>query len=187
MLLRSGKDNKNNGTISYHPYNPALRGLMKSVKNYSRYRKNEWSSRLKSLIKYIAELIYGESEKEVLEKAVRFVIILLVLVFDPLAILLVVSANMTYMQRKGELITAVDIDDTVVEEKIIPEEPADGVVGGLGDEPEVSPPSAADDAADVRVANATDFGIDDTQLRKLDRSTRNKLQWLIDKVDIKGD
>ena len=144
--------------------------------------------RLKSKpIKYIAELIYGESEKEVLEKAVRFVIILLVLVFDPLAILLVVSANMTYMQRKGELITAVDIDDTVVEEKIIPEEPADGVVGGLGDEPEVSPPSAADDAADVRVANATDFGIDDTQLRKLDRSTRNKLQWLIDKVDIKGD
>ena len=48
VLLRSGKDNKNNGTISYHPYNPALRGLMKSVKNYSRYRKNEWSSRLKS-------------------------------------------------------------------------------------------------------------------------------------------
>lgn len=139
-------------------------------------------------IKYIAELIYGESEKEVLEKAVRFVIILLVLVFDPLAILLVVSANMTYMQRKGELITAVDIDDTVVEEKIIPEEPADGVVGGLGDEPEVSPPSAVDDAANVRVTNAKDFGLDDTQLRKLDRSTRNKLEWLIDKgIQVKDD
>jgi len=112
----------------------------------------------------------------------------LVLVFDPLAILLVVSANMTYMQRKGELITAVDIDDTVVEEKIIPEEPSDGVVGGLGDEPEVSPPSAVDDAADVRVTNAKDFGLDDTQLRKLDRSTRNKLEWLIDKgVQVKDD
>ena len=53
-------------------------------------------------IRYIAELIYGESTKTVLEDAVRAVIILLVLVFDPLAVLLLIAANMSFrdMQRK---------------------------------------------------------------------------------------
>ena len=46
-------------------------------------------------IKYIAELIYGEEAKEasILEKAVRFVILMIVFVFDPLAVLLLVAAN----------------------------------------------------------------------------------------------
>jgi uncharacterized protein YlxW (UPF0749 family) len=45
-------------------------------------------------IKYIAALIYEESaDEEVLEKAVRFVTILIVLVFDPLAVLLLIAAN----------------------------------------------------------------------------------------------
>jgi hypothetical protein len=47
-------------------------------------------------IRYVAELIYGESNKEILEKAVRFMIISLVLVLDPLALLLIVSANINY-------------------------------------------------------------------------------------------
>jgi hypothetical protein len=46
-------------------------------------------------IKYIAALIYTEQTTEVLEKAVRVVIIALVLVFDPLAILLLIAANMS--------------------------------------------------------------------------------------------
>lgn len=36
-------------------------------------------------IRYVAELIYGESNAELLEKSVRWMIIFLVLVFDPLA------------------------------------------------------------------------------------------------------
>ena len=44
-------------------------------------------------IKYVAELVYGESGDEVIEKAVRGVIILLVFVFDPLAIMLLIAAN----------------------------------------------------------------------------------------------
>lgn len=46
-------------------------------------------------IKYIAELIYGEEAKDstILEKAVRFVILMIVFVFDPLAVLLLVAAN----------------------------------------------------------------------------------------------
>jgi hypothetical protein len=45
-------------------------------------------------IKYIAALIYGDNpDANVLERAVRWVIILLVVVFDPLAIMLVLAAN----------------------------------------------------------------------------------------------
>lgn len=45
-------------------------------------------------IKYIAALIYGDNpETDVLEKAVRWVIIMIVLVFDPLAVLMLVAAN----------------------------------------------------------------------------------------------
>ena len=44
-------------------------------------------------IKYIADLIYGDQAKEMIDEAVRGVIILLVIVFDPLAILLIVAAG----------------------------------------------------------------------------------------------
>jgi hypothetical protein len=50
-------------------------------------------------IKYIAALIYGDNpESDVLEKAVRWVIILIVSVFDPLAVLLLIAAN--WQQRR---------------------------------------------------------------------------------------
>jgi len=51
-------------------------------------------------IRYIAELFYGESTQAILEDAVRWVIILLVLVFDPLAVLLLIAANISFSQMK---------------------------------------------------------------------------------------
>ena len=51
-------------------------------------------------IKYIAELIYGESTKGVLEDAVRGVILVIVFVFDPLAVLLLVAANQSLLQEQ---------------------------------------------------------------------------------------
>ena len=47
-------------------------------------------------IKYIAAFIYGdELDKTLLERAVRWIIITIIFVFDPLAVLLIVAANMT--------------------------------------------------------------------------------------------
>jgi len=47
-------------------------------------------------IKYIAALIYGDNpDANLLERAVRWVIILLVLVFDPLALVLILAAEQT--------------------------------------------------------------------------------------------
>lgn len=52
-------------------------------------------------IRYIAELIYGESSQSVLEDAVRWVIIIIVFVFDPLAVLLLISANITLKEERA--------------------------------------------------------------------------------------
>lgn len=54
-------------------------------------------------VKYIAELVFGNSEsKEVLDKAVRLVILLLIFVFDPLAVLLLIAAQKAYQFSKEE-------------------------------------------------------------------------------------
>lgn len=53
-------------------------------------------------IKYIAALVYGDNpEANVLEKAVRWVIILIVVVFDPLALTLLLAATKTFEWERG--------------------------------------------------------------------------------------
>ena len=48
-------------------------------------------------IRYIAALLYGENpDANLLEKAVRLIIILIVLVFDPLALVLILAADQTF-------------------------------------------------------------------------------------------
>ena len=52
-------------------------------------------------LKYIAELIYGEEDARThFDEAVRLVIIILIFVFDPLAVLLLIAANISLRQRK---------------------------------------------------------------------------------------
>jgi hypothetical protein len=55
-------------------------------------------------VKYIAELIYGAADKTLLEEAVRWVIIIIVAVFDPLAVCLVLAGTMNitwWRQERG--------------------------------------------------------------------------------------
>jgi len=71
-------------------------------------------------VKYIAALIY-ENPEEMLDSTVRIVVILIVLVFDPLAILLVIAANQSLLQRRGEKISFVTIEEPVEDFGIEPE------------------------------------------------------------------
>lgn len=58
-------------------------------------------------IKYIAALIYGDNpDADILEKSVRFVTLLIVFVFDPLAVLLLVAANWQLKKDKERIQTA---------------------------------------------------------------------------------
>ena len=51
-------------------------------------------------LKYIAELIYGDQARDYFDEAVRWVILLIVFVFDPLAVLLLIAANMNLAPAK---------------------------------------------------------------------------------------
>jgi ferritin-like protein len=52
-------------------------------------------------IKYIAALLYNQAvDVDILDKAVRLVILLIIIVFDPLAILLLIASNQTYQRIK---------------------------------------------------------------------------------------
>lgn len=63
-------------------------------------------------IKYIAALVYGDNpDHNVMEKAVRFVIICLVIVFDPLAIVLLLAANFSLTQKQPKTEPEVEDDD----------------------------------------------------------------------------
>lgn len=54
-------------------------------------------------VKYIAALIYGDNpDQNTLEAAVRWVIILLVLVFDPLALVLILAAEQTFEWNRNK-------------------------------------------------------------------------------------
>ena len=51
-------------------------------------------------LRYVAELIYGEEEAEKhFDKAVRIVIMTLIFVFDPLAVLMLIAANISFVHR----------------------------------------------------------------------------------------
>ena len=70
-------------------------------------------------IKYIAAFMYGATDTSILEKAVSWMIVLIIVVFDPLAILLVIGANsMLKSDRKRSryrnLRNSIEIDKNAV-------------------------------------------------------------------------
>jgi hypothetical protein len=113
-------------------------------------------------IKYLAQLIYGNDERDVLDQAIRLFILLLVFVFDPLAVMLVIAANQTLLRyginlessgppipptppkepepEPEESVEEVEIDEATGREIVVEE---------ISDEDYEPLPSAVDDAADV--------------------------------------
>lgn len=52
-------------------------------------------------VKYIAEFVYGDSaDKDTLEEAVRWVIVIIIFVFDPLAVLLLIASQFTFEHHR---------------------------------------------------------------------------------------
>ena len=54
-------------------------------------------------IKYVAEFIYGDEAENHFDKAVRIIIIILIFVFDPVAVLMLISANISLKERRMKL------------------------------------------------------------------------------------
>lgn len=87
-------------------------------------------------IKYIAAIIYEEdASTEILEKSVRFVTLLIVFVFDPLAVLLLIAANWQLKQENLQKIKDAPKEEIPSEAKNIINE-----FFGKKEEPKPKPP-----------------------------------------------
>ena len=87
-----------------------IQGSYKLVDGYNE-EKYDLKGQIKEIevevgpIKYIAEFVYGtDANENMLEEAVRWVIIIIIFVFDPLAVLLLIAANYNLKQRYGKSI-----------------------------------------------------------------------------------
>ena len=68
-------------------------------------------------IKYIAALLYGDDpDQNILEKAVRWVIIIIVIVFDPLAVILLLASQYSFQWFRKQEDEVIVTKDTVKEE-----------------------------------------------------------------------
>jgi hypothetical protein len=89
-------------------------------------------------IKYVGDMVYGTDDDNAIDKAVRLVIMLIMVVFDPLAVLLLIAANMSMKSpsgkpivRDGEVVGLTPSDIPVFTEKkpepVEPEKPEEPV------------------------------------------------------------
>jgi hypothetical protein len=98
-------------------------------------------------IKYIAALIYGDNpDANILERAVRWVIILLVCVFDPLAIMMLLAAteSLKWAREQPEIKISETMEESVEEESPAEYKPDDG-------------PLTDDQVEQIRESAATDY------------------------------
>lgn len=80
-------------------------------------------------IKYVAELFYGGSDKDIVDKAIRSVIILLIFVFDPLAILLLLAFNIS--NKRDDVPEFLDLSEVKDVERDVPRK-SRKTVGNMG-------------------------------------------------------
>ena len=112
-------------------------------------------------IKYIAEFVYGEeANRDLLEEAVRWVIITIIFVFDPLAVLLLIASQYTfefnrrkdvnwkeYEQKRAAMIMANEgpKNDTPTTDDTVPESGDDGQDDGNKDDTTIQEDDVVDD------------------------------------------
>jgi hypothetical protein len=88
-------------------------------------------------IKYIAALIYGDTlDDTLLEKSVRIVILMIVFVFDPLAVLMLIAANRESLQKKEPEVESHKPDAWVADVTMPDPDPLPEIDETMLDEPE---------------------------------------------------
>jgi len=116
-------------------------------------------------IKYIAALVYGDnSDSSSLEKAVRGLIIMLVFVFDPLAVLMLIAANLTQIKQKEE-----EKEDEFLVHKTVPASINDFV------------PQPTELVVDTPAYEKDDGPLTDDQVQQIkDEVEENSLNWKLE-------
>lgn len=112
-------------------------------------------------LKYIASFIYGETDKTVLEKAVTWVIIIIVLVFDPLAVVLLLASQFSFQNfREREKEIKEETAISIVENKL--EQPIESMEG--------SSPEKESDVVSTATATTTSTIVIEQPVEKFDIS-----------------
>jgi hypothetical protein len=122
-------------------------------------------------IKYIAALIYGDNpDANLLEAAVRWVIIVIVLVFDPLAVILLLASQYSFAWFRSQQETIVNVPEIVkiepepeVEEK---QENSWPIASELWPFPPFTAPAQAPNIFDSIDDNKSVESVDETELEK---------------------
>jgi len=88
-------------------------------------------------IKYIAAFVYGDTDQTILEKAVTWVIVILIVVFDPMAVILLLASQISFQNfreredpNERELQEFADAFNEVFEDEL-----KDGYVAHVGEKP----------------------------------------------------
>ena len=133
----------------------------------------------------IRDRIYGDDSANSIDSAVLILILLLIFVFDPLAIVLVIAANLSFKERQGTRITPVKLEDDVVD-----------FVQELPEEPEIQRETTIGERLgaidDIHIEMTTDSPMEDVVGEDwvkdkygpeagMDAKKEKDLQWLIDK------
>jgi hypothetical protein len=139
-------------------------------------------------IKYIAKLIYGDNpDQNILEKAVTWVIIIIIFVFDPLAVLMILAAQMTFSWSREQKTSArippaaeKKIDDEPRDEEGYPEPQDTGYVHSPWPFPvgEVDTPSGD-------ITSPEKFGLDRKEKPQIDIDNVNeKIREVDPEIDV---
>ena len=137
-------------------------------------------------IKYIAEFVYGETDKILLEEAVRWVIIIIIFVFDPLAVLLLIASQTTFEIRRNEKMITLAKQEKIDDNKSINsqcDEHAQSNVSGIEDSSSNSDiqSDTGDTAIDI-IAYAEWIGTSDNE-RDMDRSRREQRYAALEEIE----
>jgi hypothetical protein len=129
-------------------------------------------------VKYIAEFIYGgEADRDLLEEAVRWVILTIIFVFDPLAVMLLIAAQYTFdWHRKPKEPTNEDPDPDPEEDPKETEETSE-------DQPQSDEPKVEDKPVESKPGIDEDGNIDDLETAMAPVKADNELEELLEKAD----
>lgn len=102
-------------------------------------------------LKYIAAFIYGETNESILEKAVTWIIILIIIVFDPLAVMLLIASQVSFQHMRKNSVSPANDKDALDE---ISSEPINDIETTLHVDAKSSKTEyKADDAALTKIDN----------------------------------
>jgi hypothetical protein len=141
-------------------------------------------------IKYLAEFVYGNSEdKDLLEEAVRWVIVLIIFVFDPLAVLLLIASQYTFEynrsnNNRGERYRQQDneIENDTIQSKEKEKNAVDSVPASF----DTRAGQEGRDSTD-RVALARQGEIDDRSMEENNTSEHASIRELVSEDNVSND